>query len=180
MMLLRLLNPQGIVGIATSLCLALFLVLQKGETSHWRKQSGAYEQRYRDQLTAFTRTVADYRAAAETARVADQANIARVNARQHAISERTEHDFEARLAAARSLAQRLRRETRTTTADPGTRGTTPVSVLPASSGGIARPTGENGLSAEDALTATDQAIQLDELIEWVKAQAAIDASEGTN
>jgi hypothetical protein len=30
------------------------------------------------------------------------------------------------------------------------------------------------LSEADALTATEQAIQLDELITWVKAQAAVD------
>ena len=60
---------------------------------------------------AFAGTVANYRAAAETARAADQANVTRVAAEQRAINERTADDFEARLAAARAAADRLRRET---------------------------------------------------------------------
>ena len=39
MMFLRLLNVQGIAGIAVSLALAMLLVIQKGETRHWRKAS---------------------------------------------------------------------------------------------------------------------------------------------
>ena len=38
MMFLRMLNVQGIAGIAVSLALALLLVIQKGETRHWRKE----------------------------------------------------------------------------------------------------------------------------------------------
>jgi len=33
-MILRYLSAQGIAGIAVSICLALLLVLQRGETSH--------------------------------------------------------------------------------------------------------------------------------------------------
>ena len=47
-MILRLLNAQGIAGLAASLCLALLLVLQKGETRHWKKQSSQFEQLYRE------------------------------------------------------------------------------------------------------------------------------------
>ena len=49
--------------------------------------------------------------------------------------------------------------------------------LSAASGGAAQAAGEDRLPAPDALTATEQAIQLDELIKWVKAQAAIDPNE---
>ena len=47
MTFLRLLNPQGIAGIAVSLCLAILLVIQNGDTRHWRKQSSQFEQLYR-------------------------------------------------------------------------------------------------------------------------------------
>jgi hypothetical protein len=40
--------------------------------------------------------------------------------------------------------------------------------------GPAQTTGENQLSADDALTATELAIQLDELIKWVLAQQKLD------
>jgi hypothetical protein len=56
MMLLRLLSPQGIAGLAVSLALAILLVLQKAETRHWRKQSGQFGQLYRGEQAAFAGT----------------------------------------------------------------------------------------------------------------------------
>jgi hypothetical protein len=52
-----------------------------------------------------------------------------------------------------------------------------VPGLSAAAGGPAQGTGQDGLS--DALTATEQAIQLDELIKWTKRQAAIDPNRGS-
>ena len=49
--------------------------------------------------------------------------------------------------------------------------------LPVAAGKTARSTGENGLPAEDALTATEQAIQLDELIKWVRRQHEVDSEQ---
>jgi hypothetical protein len=173
MMLLRLLNPQGLAGLAVSLSLAILLVIQKGETRHWRRSSGQFEELYRGEQASFAATVANYRAVAETARAADRANLARVGAQQRAISERTSNDFEARLAAARLSAQRLRGEAGVAAADPGARGTAAMSGLPAAPAGAAQAAREDRLPDSDALTATEQAIQLDELIKWVKAQAAV-------
>ena len=42
-MLPRLLNVQGAFGIAASLALLGLLLIQKGETRHWRKQSHGFE-----------------------------------------------------------------------------------------------------------------------------------------
>ena len=181
MMLLRLLNPQGIAGLAASLCLAILLVIQKGETRHWKKQSAGFEQLYRGEQAAFAETVANYRAAAETARAADRANATRVLGEQRAINERISNDFEARLAAARSIAQRLRGPDTGAPANPGARRTSALPRLPASSGSAAQAAGEDELPQSDALTATEQAIQLDELIKWVRAQADIaTSSEGSS
>ena len=171
-MIVRMLNWQGIAGIAASLCLAILLVLQKGETRHWRKQSGQFEQLYRGEQAAFATTVANYRAAAETARAADRAAAERVVAEQRTINERTVHDFEARLAVARASADRLRREPGAAT-DPGSRGSPPVPGLSAAPGQSAQASGD-GFSLADRLIATEQAIQLDELIKWVRRQAAVD------
>ena len=171
MILLRLLNPQGIAGLAASLCLAVLLVLQKGETRHWRKQSGQFEQLYEGEQAAFAGTVANYRAAAEAARSADRANAERVAAAQRAINERTADDYQTRLAAVRARAERLRGGA--SAADPGRGGAAPVSGVSVAPGGIAQGPGQDRLSDPDRLTATEQAIQLDELIAWVKAQAAI-------
>ena len=170
-MILRLLNPQGIAGLAASLCLAVLLVLQKGETRRWTRQSAQFEALYRNEQTRFAATVANYRAATEQARAADQANAARVAAAQHAINERTSNDFEARLASARAAAERLRREGEGRTDSRG-RGGPAMPGLPAASGRPPQAAGDDGL--HDSLIATEQAIQLDELIKWVRAQARVD------
>jgi hypothetical protein len=171
---LRLLNPQGLAGVAVSLALAIFLVLQKAETHHWKRESGRFEQLYARERAAFAGTVANYRAAADAARAADKANAERVAAAQRSINERTEDEFEARLAAARAAAQRLRSHSEAA-ADPGTRGIAPVPGLPPAAGGAAQAARQNRLP--DALLATEQAIQLDELINWVKAQANLDPNK---
>jgi hypothetical protein len=173
MMPLRLLNIQGIAGLAVGIALGLLLLIQKGETRHWRRESGRLEQLYLAEQSALAGTVANARAAAAAARVADQANAARVEAEQRVISERTSNDYEARLAAARSVAQRLRGEAPGGAADPGRRGAAPVPGLSAAAGGPLEAAGQDRLPGSDALTATEQAIQLDELIKWVKAQAAV-------
>ena len=139
MMLLRLLNPQGIAGIAVSLCLGLLLILQKGETRHWRKQSGQFEQLYRGEQAAFATTVANYRAAADAARAADKANAERVAAEQRAINERISNDFEARLAAARAAAHRLRGEADRAATHSGGRANAPVPGLPAAPRSLLTP-----------------------------------------
>lgn len=171
-MILRLFNPQGIAGLAASLCLGLLLILEKGETRHWRKQSGQFERLYRGEQAALAMTIANYRAAAEAARQADHENAQRVAAEQRAINERTTNDLEARLAAARTAADRLRREAGSTATDPGSRGNSPMPGLSTPPGRADRAPGQDRLS--DALIATEQAIQLDELIKWVRRQHSVD------
>jgi hypothetical protein len=174
MTILRLLNVQGIAGLAAAACLGLLLILQKGETRHWKKQSAQYEQLYKQEQAAHAGTVANYRAAAEQARAADQANAERVRAEQAAINQRSNHDLETRLADARARADRLQRSAAQAAADPGSRGATPVPGLPAGPGRPAEAAGEGRLSDPDRLTATEQAIQLDELIKWVRRQHSVD------
>lgn len=176
-MILRLLSPQGIAGIAVSLALAVLLVIQKSETRHWKEQSARFEQRYQQDQAAFATTVANYRTAADQARAADRMNAERVTAEQRSINERTSHDFETRLADARVAAERLRL-TAQTAANSGARGGASVPGLPAAAGSAAQAAGQDQLSPADALTATEQAIQLDELIRWVKQQRGIDPNSG--
>jgi hypothetical protein len=100
--LLRLLNVQGIAGIATSLCLAVLLILQKGETRHWRKQSGEFQQLYQHEHSAFADTVANYRAAAAQAEHVDRANAERVRAEQAAINQQCVRHWCGRCSRSRS------------------------------------------------------------------------------
>jgi len=179
MTLLRLLNVQGIAGIAVGIALAVLLVIQKGETRHWKKESGRFEQLYSQEQAALAGTVANYSAAAQQAQASDRANADRVAAEQRAINERISNDYEARLAAARSLARRVRSQPADTAANPGSGGSAPVPGVSASSGGIDEAAGQDRLPQSDRLTATEQAIQLDELIKWVKAQHIVDPSAGS-
>ena len=177
-MIPRILNLQGMLGIAASLVLLGLVLVKAGEARHWRKQSGRFEQLYLGEQSARVTTIANYRAAAETARAADQANAARVAAAQRTISERTTDDFETRLADARAHAHRLQLASRTP-AGPGSGArTAPVPGTGPAAGAAGGAAEEDGLSVEDRLTATEQAIQLDELIKWVKAQAAVESAAG--
>jgi len=173
-MILRLLNVQGIAGIAAALALTAMLIVQKIETRHWRKQSGQFEQLYRGEQAASAQTVANYRAAAEAARAADAAAADRVRGEQDAINERTAHDYEMRLAAARARAEWLRSEAGTPATDPCGRAGPAMPALSAATCGAAQAASQKRLPDPDRLIATEQALQLDELIRWVKAQAGVD------
>ena len=170
---LRLLNIQGIAGLAVSVCLALLLVIQKGDTRHCRKQSDQFQQLYRGEQASFAGTVANYRAAAEAARSADNAAAERVRTEQAAINERSNHDLQTRLADARARADRLRQLAQSS-ADPGSRAGAPVPGLSAAAGGADQAAGQDRLPLSEALIATEQAIQLDELIGWVRRQHSVD------
>src|SRR5689334_2047837 len=171
-MIARLLNWQGIAGIAVAFTLLVMLTVQKLEAVHWKKQSESFERLYQQEQAAFATTVANSRAAAEQARAADRANAERVAGEQRAINERSVHDFEARLAAARARADQLRLQPQAA-ADPSAGRGAPMPGLRAATGGAAQAAGEDGLPQSDALTATEQAIQLDELIKWVRQQQAV-------
>ena len=175
MMLLRLLNPQGIAGLAAAAILAMLLIAAKIDARHWKKQSAQFEQLYRAETKAHAETIANFRLATEQARAADRANVARVEAAQSSISERITDDFEARLADARARAHRLRGPNPAGTDHRSGRGT-PVPGLPAAAAGAAETAGQDRLPHPDRLLATEQAIQLDELIKWVRAQASVEPS----
>jgi hypothetical protein len=160
-----------ILGAAMAAAALLWLVQSR---DHWRDEARANQRLLGAERAAHAATVANYRAAAEQARRADAANLARVEASQAAINERTKDDFESRIASARAAARRLRGNAVTAAADSGGGGSATMPGLPASAGGVAESTGEDGLSPSERLIATEQAIQLDELIEWVRAQAGVD------
>jgi len=169
-MILKLFNWQGIAGIAVASILFVMLTVQKLEAVHWRQQSEKFEQLYQQEEAAFATTVANARAAAAQAEAADKANADRVADEQRTINERTANEFESRLAAAR--AERLHLQSQAA-ADPGACGDASVPSLSAPAGRSAQGAGEDRLSASDSLTATEQAIQLDELIKWVRLQHAV-------
>lgn len=169
-----------------SVC-ALALVLLLADRNHWKAEAAHRQQQLADTKAAFDQTAAGYHAAAERARWADAENARRVTAEQTAISERTADEYQTRIAAARAAADRLRAQL-AATADSSAGGRASVPRLPAPTGGIAEATGQDQLpqadgesdadsgplNVPDRLIATEQAIQLDELIKWVRSQSSVD------
>lgn len=178
-MILRLIGWQGIAGLVLAGAFALLLLVQKGETRHWKKQSGQYEQLYRGEQAAHRQTELNVRRAADAARAADQANADRVRREQAAINQETTNDLEARFADARARASdlrsdRVRRQAGAAASHSGGGRATPVPGVPPAAGGVGQAARQDRLSDSDALTATEQAIQLDELIKWVTRQTGVD------
>ena len=157
-----------VAGIGAALLLALLV----HDRNRWKSTAELRHAQLVAEQQAHATTVANYRAAAAQARREDAENLARVSAQQSKINERTAHDFESRIAAARADAERLRRNAQAA-ADSGRGGGSPVPGLPATAGAAAEAAGDHQLSADQRLTATEQAIQLDELIKWVRSQAQV-------
>ena len=167
-------NAASLRLVAAIAC-ALLLALLIHDRNRWKSKTEHVSELLSAERASHAATVANYRAAAERARQADAANAARVKSEQAAINERTADDFESRIAAARAAAGRLRQVSGTQT-DPRRGGATPVSGLSAAAGDFAQSAGKDRLPDDDALIATEQAIQLDELIQWVRAQARVEAN----
>lgn len=170
------LNIQGIVGIAVSVVLATLLVIEKVGHADTRRDLVEFTRLYGGEKSAHQRTQLNYREAAEKARAADAANAARVKAEQSAITQKREAEYEARIADARARAERLHRGSQAA-ANPGGPGAAGVSRPGATSGGPDGPPAEGGLSQSDALIATEQAIQLEELQRWVREQSRVEVSK---
>lgn len=144
---------------------------------------------------AHAKTVRGYRAAAQAAENKARDNVERVIREQDTVTREIVDDYQARIAAARARAgelatvDRLRRAG-TPAADPGrapaagvsgpgqaAAGAGPASAQDRLSAACPAGSGAQGqLSESDALIATEQAIQLDALIDWVLAQGRIEFS----
>jgi len=125
--------------------------------------------------TAHQKTKDDYRAAQRDADRLEAERISRVRSEQQEITDDVMQDYGRRLADARAAADRLRGEA--VRAGNGAAGA-PGSVDLSGAGDAADRAGEAAddrrLSVEERLIATEQAIQLDALIDWILKQSAVD------
>ena len=152
---------------------ALLLALLIHDRNHSKAKTAHYAELLAAERGAHAATVPGYRAAAEQARIADAANAARVKAEQAIINERTADDFQDRIAAARAAARRLQPNA-AAAADPSPGGAALVPGVSAAAARAAQAAGNDRLSQSERLVATEQAIQLDELIQWVTAQGRVE------
>lgn len=162
-----------IIGLGCALLLALLVQ----DRNRWKAKTSHYAELLAAERSAHAASTANYRAAAEIARRADKENAARVKSEQAAINQRSAHEFESRIAAARAAAERLHRNAKSAPANPGPRGAAPLSALSATAGSAAQASRPDGLFRTERLIATEQAIQLDELITWVWQQGQVDVNQ---
>lgn len=132
-----------------------------------------------DEKDAHEQTVRNYQLAARQAQAAQQANLARVAAEQAAITERISDDYQARIADLRARHERLLSKAAAT--GPGLPGGADLPGAGAAAGGAAAAAPDNGFPAqrmtlEERLIASEQAAQLDALIDWVIAQSRVPTS----
>lgn len=150
---------------------ALALALAWHSALNWHRHKIERMLHHAD-ATGYARAMGQVAIATAKARKLDADHKASVEAAQQKITERTDHDYQVRLAAARATAERLRHVAEARR-DPGSGRSAPVPGVPDPAGVADGAAPQGGLSVDDALTATEQAIQLDELQKWIRGQTAV-------
>lgn len=117
---------------------------------------------------------ASVRAASARARAEDAARAARAERDQERISRETASEYQKQIADLRRRADALRVQLAPAGADSGGRGGPAVSGLPDAPGRADGAAGQAGLPAEDALIASEQALRLKALQDWVRAQGQVE------
>lgn len=176
----RLQSWIGLGMAAVIAVLAIWLTIERA--NHATTRAGLTAERL-----AHEATVAGYRAAAELAAARDRANALRVQAEQRAANERIENDYQDRIDALRRDYDRRLRDARAR-ADTGGAGGTHLPDIPGAPGGADGAAADHGFPEPGATAAefdlfwrriaSEQAIQLDALIDWVDAQRAVDFGNG--
>lgn len=161
------------------------------EMAGWIATATTREAERDAERTAHRKTKTDYREAQADAARQEADRLDRVRQQQEEITNAMESDYRRQLADLGARAERLRKQVRTRTGAGGAPTGQPSPPLrdPASGADAApsdrrlppagrEPAGHFGRTAEEQLerdiVATGQALQLDALIDWVIAQAAID------
>ena len=133
----------------------------------------------RDEKAAHKLTIANVRAAAEKARADDAAHARRVERDQNSVSEEVSRDYQDQLVDLRRRYHALRVRLGKTPANPGGAGGEAVPGLPGSSPGPDGAAGQDGLPAEDALIASEIALRLKALQEWMNGQLQVERDKAS-
>lgn len=129
--------------------------------------------RLRATEAAYAQFQADVKAKTELARLQDAQNKARVERDQVQVSQEVSSEYQAKLADLRRRYDALRLQRPAQANSSGSRGPAVPRVPDAASGADAG-SGEAGLPLTDALIASEQALQLQALQDWVRGQTAVD------
>lgn len=152
-------------GLIASLALSAWL---------WRANNGLHDT-IKAERARYAETVANLRDAQAKAELAQKANLARVAIQQRNITDETLDDYNRRVADLRARYQRLLAQ-----GNRSAPGNPDLPAIPDATSGTNEAPKQDGLSASDALIASEQALQLDALITWVERQAKVENSPGVN
>jgi hypothetical protein len=157
---------QGLLGL-----LLLAFALMWASKAAIERQNGKLKQQLAEASRMIVRIEEQVRARTEQARMQDLANAAQAERHQQEISREIANDYQTRLGDLRRRYDAIRMRTGEARADPGSRGNPDLPGVSPAAAGTDAPSGENGLPPADALIASEQALQLKALQEWVRGQA---------
>lgn len=162
----------GKVSAGLLVVLALYAGFQAMQARHFKKL-------YVSEQTAHKLTVANYRAAAAKAQADATANAKRVLTEQQQITQEVSSDYQKQLADVRARADALRVRL-ASAGNPRGADAGRASQVPAPAGRPDAAPAQDRLPAEgwaleDRVIATEQALQLVALQDWVRKQAEVDS-----
>lgn len=153
----------------------LILVLLLGLTGFFYLENRRLDQGVKAQVISHELTKANYRAALAAADAQDTIRLLNETQKRATNNAKILNDFEARLADLRLRAQRLQPPSARTSG--GSASVLSVPSTSPASGGTAPTLAEAGLSSEDALIASEQAMQLQGLLDWFKVSQTSNSIE---
>ncbi len=136
----------------------------------WRANNGLHDS-LKAERARYAETVASFRDAQAKAELAQKANLARVSIQQRNITDETLDGYNRRVADLRARYKRLLEQ-----GNRSASGNAGLPAVPNATSGTDAAAQQDGLSSADALTASEQALQLDALITWVERQAKVENS----
>ena len=185
----------GLTGlVVVLLCAALVVQTVRLEGFHiwpvsvtgWIKSAQLRANERDAERTAHRETKIRIAEAAREAQRLERARLERIRAEQQEISDAIRQGYASRLAAARTRADRLRKELQARTQPAAATAGLAVPGLSATAAGTDGAPEDPRLPAaaltaaeelERNLIATEQALQLDALIDWIRQQTAIDPNK---
>ena len=140
----------------------------------WRANNGLHDS-LKAERAAHAQTVANFKKAQADAEAVQAHNLVRVAKAQKDITDETLDDYNRRVADLRARYKRLLEQgNRSASGNPD------LPAVPNATSGTDAAAQQDGLSSADALTASEQALQLDALITWVARQAKVKTSPEEN
>lgn len=165
---------EGLIALLVFACAAQELRVRglQADLQVFRRQT-------RDEKAAHQLTIANVKAAAEKARADDAAHARRVERDQNNVSQEVSRDYQEQLVDLRRRYHALRLRLGKTPAHPGGAAGEAVPGLPGSSSRSDGSAGQDRLPAEDALTASEIALRLKALQDWIAGQLGVERDKAS-